>query len=89
MPSRDFLRQLDGYTLTTAQIHYHFPDHPGLLQLFVWQDYDVAPAFPSLRAFLDHWRREIDGALHSVLIAHRGLTGPSEWRAVDGFFRLN
>ena len=25
-------KQLDGYRLTTAQILYHMPDHPRLLQ---------------------------------------------------------
>ena len=54
MISRDFLKQLDGYGLLTAEIHYYMPDHPSLLQLFVWQDYDVAPRFPVLHHFLDH-----------------------------------
>ena len=27
---------LRGYGLTTAKILYHFPDHPHLLQTFVW-----------------------------------------------------
>lgn len=88
MTSRDFLLQMEGYDLTTAEIHYRMPDHPSLLQLFVWQDYDLAPTFPTLRGFLDHWRRELDGALHSVRVAHRALIGPAEWRAVDGVFRL-
>jgi len=28
--------QLNGYRLTTAEILYHMPDHPYLLQSFVW-----------------------------------------------------
>ena len=52
MVSRDFLKQLDGYGLTTVEIHYFMPDHPSLLQLFVWQEYDVAPRFPVLHEFL-------------------------------------
>lgn len=87
--SRSFLKQLKGYGLTTAQIHYHLPDHPGLLQLFLWQDYDVAPKFPVLLRFLDYWRRELDGPLHSVRVAHSKLIKPTEWRAIDGEFRLN
>lgn len=82
MPSRDLLRQLQGYGLTTAEIHYHMPDHPKLLQLYVWQEYDVAPAFPNLHGFLDFWRRDIEAALHSVRVAHRALIGPAEWRAI-------
>ncbi len=38
--------QLKGYGLTTAQILYRMPDHPSLLQSYVWQHYDIAPDFP-------------------------------------------
>jgi uncharacterized protein Usg len=89
MVSRDFRLQLEGYGLTTAEIHYRIPDHPGLLQLYLWQEYDLAPAFPALRGFLDFWQRELEGALHSVRIAHNHLVRPSEWKAIDGVFRLN
>lgn len=82
--SREFLLQLQGYGLTTAEIHYHLPDHPAFLQLYVWQDYDTAPDFPTLHGFLDYWQRELEGALHSVRVAHRRLIRPAEWRAVDG-----
>lgn len=41
MTDRALIAQLDGYGLTTAEIHYYRPDHPPLLQLFVWQDYDL------------------------------------------------
>jgi uncharacterized protein Usg len=89
MVSRDFLLQVEGYGLTTAEIHYRLPDHPALLQTYLWQEYDLAPGFPILSRFLDHWRRELEGALHSVRVAHRRLIRPSEWRAVDGIIRLN
>jgi uncharacterized protein Usg len=87
--SKGFLLRLGGYGLTTAEIHYHLPDHPKLLQMFLWQEYDLAPAFPVLRAFLEFWQRELEGALHSVKIAHNQLVKPSEWKAVGGVFRLN
>jgi uncharacterized protein Usg len=89
MTDRAFLRQLEGYGLLTAEIHYYMPDHPALLQQFVWQEYDVAPRFPELHRFLDHWRREIEAALHSVRIAHQHLIRPTEWRAVDGVISIN
>jgi uncharacterized protein Usg len=89
MTDRQFLRQMRGYSLATAEIHYRMPDHPSLLQLYVWQDYDIAPEFPTLRRFLDYWRRELEGALYSVRVAHRSLIGPAEWKAVDGVFRLH
>ena len=83
MNDRAFLAQLDGYGLTTAELHYYRPDAPSLLQLFVWQEYDLAPDFPVLLAFLDHWRRDVEAALHSVRIAHERLIRPAEWRGVD------
>lgn len=86
---QDFALQLDGYGLTTVQIHYYLPDHPSLLQLFVMQQYDVAPEFPELDRFLGYWRREIEAVLHSVRIAHKHLIGPAEWRAVDGVITIN
>jgi uncharacterized protein Usg len=65
------------------------PDYPALLQLYLWQEYDLAPAFPILHRFLDYWRRELEGALHSVRVAHRRLIRPSEFRAVDGIIRIH
>ena len=51
--SRDFRRQLEGYGLTTANILYRRPDHPWLLQSYLWQDYDLFPKFPTLNKFLN------------------------------------
>jgi uncharacterized protein Usg len=73
-------RQLQDYRLTTAEILYHLPDHPDLLQTFIWQDLDLAPRFPVLRRFLDFWHREIEGRLHSVRVASARLITPAEIR---------
>ena len=89
MSVRRFDTSMLGYGLTTAEINYYRPDHPVLLQSFVWQQYDLAPEFPKLAGFLDHWRREIEAALHSVRVAHKGLILPAEWRAVDGIITLH
>ncbi|MFO1249246.1 MAG: usg protein [Alphaproteobacteria bacterium] len=89
MVSKEFTAQLQGYGLTTAEIHYHMPDHPSLLQLYVWQEYDLAPVFPGLTAFLDFWQKELSGALHSVRVAHNHLVRPSEWKALNGVFQLH
>lgn len=89
MVSKDFKRQLDGYGLTTAQIFYRRPDHPWLLQTYVWQEYDLAPAFPQLNGFLRFWQRSLEGVLHSVTVAHSKLIRPAELRAVDGEYRLH
>ena len=85
----DLARQIAGYGLSTVQIHYYLPDHPALLQLFVMQQYDIAPRFPELDRFLDYWRREIEAVLHSVQVAHQDLIGPAEWRAVDGVITIS
>lgn len=76
-------KQLAGYSLTTAEIFYRMPDHPGLLQSYVWQDYDQAPDFPVLETFLEFWRREIEGKLHSVNVTCRRLIAPNRYRTVN------
>jgi uncharacterized protein Usg len=85
----DFRRQLDGYGLTTAQILYRLPDHPSLLQTYVWQDYDLCPRFPALNRFLAFWLETLEGPLHSVTVAHSRLIKPAEIKAVNGEFRLH
>ena len=89
MVSKDFIRQLQGYGLTTATIFYRMPDHPVFLQSYVWQDYDVAPDFPVLKGFLDFWRRKLEGPLHSVTVAHSRLIKPAELKTIDGVFTLH
>lgn len=74
----DFVIQLEGYRLTTAQIFYHMPDHPKLLQEFIWQHYDLAPKFPKLHRFLDFWTHQIDGTLHSVYVAKKEIISPAD-----------
>lgn len=89
MHNRDLHRQLDGYGLTTASILYHMPDYPGLLQTYVWQHYDLAPEFPELNKFLSFWTKSLDGPLHSVRVAHKGLVSPAELRAVGDLYTLH
>ena len=84
-----FLRQIEGFSLTTAEILYRLPDHPTLLQSYIWQDYDVAPRFPKLIDFLDFWESNLDGALYRVLVAHRRLIQPAEFSFVAGELRLH
>ncbi|HET9815589.1 MAG TPA: usg protein [Xanthobacteraceae bacterium] len=87
--SKDFRRQLDGYGLTTAQILYRLPDHPSLLQTYVWQDYDLCPRFPVLNRFLAFWLEKLEGPLYSVTVAHSRLIKPAELRSIGGEFRLH
>jgi uncharacterized protein Usg len=89
MVSNAFARQWEGYGLSTVSILYRLPDHPGILQNFLWQEYDLAPGFPVLNGFLDFWKREIEGMIHSVTIAHSRLIKPAEFKAVDGILTLH
>ena len=87
--SEDFRKQVLGYGLTTAQILYRMPDHPSLLQTYVWQNYDLFPKFPELQLFLAFWMEKLEGPLHSVTVAHSRLIKPAELRAINGEFRLH
>jgi uncharacterized protein Usg len=75
--------QLRDYRLTTAEILYRLPDHPSLLQSFVWQNLDIAPEFPILHRFLTYWERNIEGKLHSVKVASAGLITPGAFRFAE------
>lgn len=86
---RDFAAQMTGLRLTTAEVLYYMPDHPSLLQSFVWQTQDTAPKYPRLLRFLDFWRQEIEAVIHTVRIAHLGIISPARWRNVDFELRLN
>ena len=83
---RDFRAQLAGFSLTTAEILYRLPDHPSLLQSYIWQDYDEHPRFPRLRHFLDFWSHNLDGKLYGVRVAHKKLITPAELRLVGTEF---
>ena len=89
MAGADFRRQLQGYGLTTANILYRRPDHPWLLQSYVWQEYDLCPDFPVLLKFLNFWQQSLEGALYSVTVAHSRLIAPAEIKAIGTEFRLH
>lgn len=89
MADTDFSRMLIGYSLTTAEILYHLPDHPSLLQTYLWQDYDLHPKFPKLKSFLDFWDTHLDGKLYKVCVNHRSLISPAELKLVGTEFNLH
>ncbi|MGE3623161.1 MAG: usg protein [Bdellovibrionales bacterium] len=84
--STDFKKQLQDYRLTTAEIIYHLPDHPSLLQSYIWQELDIAPRFPILRKFLHFWEARLEGKLYLVKVANQALIKPSEFRYFGGEF---
>ena len=85
--TQEFQKQVEGYGLTTANILYRRPDHPWLLQSYVWQNRDLYPDFPELRSFLAFWQKSLEGVLHSV--AHSRLVKPVKIKTVGGIFRLH
>lgn len=89
MAHDDFADMLRGFSLTTAEILYRLPDHPALLQSYIWQDYDLHPRFPKLKAFLDFWTLKLEGKLFKVTVAHSGLVRPAELKLVGSELKLH
>ena len=81
----EMMLRLRGWRLSTAEVLYYMPDHPALLQSFVWQTLDLAPAYPRLRQFLEFWRREIDAVIHSVRLASGEELAPAPVRCARSY----
>lgn len=88
MPSA-FEGQLRGERLTTTEVIYYMPDHPGLLQEFLWQTQDVAPDFPRVHRFLEYWRAEIHAVIHSVRVSYVGMVSPARLNIAQEVGRLH
>lgn len=71
--------RLNGWRLTTAEVLYYLPDHPRLLQSFVWQTLDLAPRYPRIRRFLEFWKSEIEGVIHSVRLGSGETLAPGRY----------
>lgn len=78
MVGNELTLRLQGWRLATAEVLYYLPDHPSLLQTFVWQTLDLAPQYPRIHQFLDFWRREIDAVIHSVRLASGETLAPAK-----------
>ena len=85
----DFEAQMRGKRLTTAEVIYYMPDHPSLLQRFMWQTLDVAPDYPRVHEFLEFWRREIEAVIHSVNVSAVGEVRAPRVRIAGVISRLN
>lgn len=75
--------RMQGWRLATAEVLYYMPDHPTLLQSFIWQTLDLAPQYPRIHRFLDFWRREIDAVIHSVRLASGESLAPARIGRAD------
>lgn len=89
MDREELQLQLEGWRLTTAEVLYYIPDHPRLLQSFVWQTLDLAPRYPRVQRFLAHWKAEIDAVIHSVKVASGEEIAPSRVRLARSWTTLN
>jgi uncharacterized protein Usg len=83
METDELSLRLKGWRLATAEVLYYIPDHPSLLQSFMWQTLDLAPQYPRIHRFLDFWRREIDAVIHSVRLASGETLAPARIDTVD------
>jgi uncharacterized protein Usg len=94
MNSHDLVRQLTGWRQTTAEILYRMPDHPTLVQTFVWQDMDrwhddPRVTYPRLRQFCEWWNANLDGAIVQVRVAAKQVVTTGEMRHVGLEMRLH
>src|SRR5271170_7417134 len=86
--TQDFKKQVKGYGLTTANILYRRPDHPWLLQSYVWQNYDLHPDFPELQAFCSFGRNLLRvSCIRSLLRipTSSNRSRSKQWMAFSGF----
>lgn len=75
---------MEDYRLTTAEILYAMPDHPLLLQSYIWQELDTSPTFPILKKFLNFWDRELDGKIRYVRVTSCKALQAGNWHAGEG-----
>lgn len=83
---RDGIRRLG---LTTAEVLYFLPQHPHVLQTFLWQTEDYCPDFPRVKRFTRYWIEHIHAQLHTVRVAHSLLATHKELVVVDGILYLH
>jgi len=81
--------RVEKFRLTTAEILYHMPDFPTVLQTYIWQEMDVQPEYPVLNKFLAFWQDELEGPLHSVRVESKGILSPVDLRYFDCSFTLH
>lgn len=83
MQHEELTLRLNGWRMATAEVLYYMPDHPSLLQSFVWQTLDLAPKYPRIHRFLNFWRDEIDAVIHSVRLATGETLAPAKLSTAD------
>jgi len=74
--------------IVTVDIFYYLPDHPLILQEFVWSFDDIPPELQRMHKFLNHWKANIDAVVKEVLVGVSG-EAPTRMEVVDKIFQLN
>lgn len=77
-----------GFELVTTEVLYHMPDHPSVLNTFVWQTYDRPPTLPRVHAFIHHWQAEIEAKIAEIRIACASLLEPCDLRHIDSIWQI-
>jgi uncharacterized protein Usg len=65
------------------------PDHPSLLQEFIWQTEDTIPELIRIHRFLNHWQRNIDAAIQQIMLAVEDNYRTNGYRRVDHLLTMN
>jgi uncharacterized protein Usg len=71
-----------------VDIFYYRPDHPLLIQEFVWGFDDVPPELVRVHQFLNYWKNNIDAVIKEILVGVNDAA-PQRIAAVDYLFNLN
>ena len=85
----DFFCQIENKYLVTAEIIYYLPDHPQILQSYIWQEYDSSLTYPKLRRFLHFWEENLDGKMHSVTVTSQPLFPVIPFRVIHASFSVH
>jgi len=51
-------------------------------------EYDLAPDYPRLFAFIEFWQEEIEGPLKSVRFVHRKQLRAAQWINIAGIYHV-
>jgi uncharacterized protein Usg len=79
----------EGQALTRAEIRFRLPDRRNVVGRYIWEDFDQAPEYPKLFAFLANWHEPIEGALQSMQISSRAPIGSARWKNDGGRINLD
>lgn len=70
--------------LVTVDVFYYIPDHPLLLQEFLWQTNDEWPSIPRVHRFLNYWHYNIDATINEVFVQ----CSEGKWKYIEYEYKL-